>query len=271
MKDLICWTDGIFKNLADVKLSILDFGFIHSDATYDVMKTSNSNIMFFDKHLERYTESCKYFSFTPIEDIQNIVNKLLELNNIKNAFVWICNWRGTPPSGSPRDMSAPEHQIIYVKPYYGIADGTVKLTVYEENKRTPDITIPQRYKNFNWLELTRAQRYADANGCDSAVVLDTNNNISEGPGFGICFVKDGVVKTPAFNCLTSITIQVVEDLCKKNNIKFERTNISSIVADECFICSTSGGITPVSSIDEVVYTHNITSLLINEYDNETNK
>lgn len=267
--NLYCWHDDTIKVIKDVHVSILDFGFIHCDATYDVMKTSNGQLLFYEKHIERYVNSCKYFNFTPIENLQEIVSDLLEINKIQNAFVWVINWRGKPPTGNPRDMSGPEHRVVYVKPYYDISDNYVSLGLYTENKRTPDLTVPQKYKNFNWIELTKAQRYADENNFDSAIILDTNDNISEGPGFSICFVQNSVVYTPKENCLDSITIQIVENVCKQNNIEFVRTKLNKSIIytmDECFICSTSGGITPVSKIeDSIVSNFEVTKKLIELY------
>tara|TARA_B110000503_G_scaffold1216_1_gene1586 strand:+ start:8401 stop:9264 length:864 start_codon:yes stop_codon:yes gene_type:complete len=275
MQELICWNNGTYKPLGEVTLSILDFGFIHSDATYDVMKTSNSKILFFDKHLTRYTNSCNYFGFSPVEDIESIVQELLAVNNITDAFVWVCNWRGTPPSGSPRDMSGPDNRVVYVKPYYGIKDSSITLGIHTKNTRTPDTVVSQKFKNFGWIELTQAQKYADNNQFDSAIVLDDNRFICEGPGFGICFVSNNTVITPMQNCLDSITIQVVNDVCNGLNIPFVRKNITveeALDADECFICSTSGGITPVSSIEwHSGYKTELTNKLIKEFkQHETN-
>lgn len=272
INNLICWHNGKYIAIKHVNVSILDFGFIHSDATYDVMKTSNGNILFYDKHLTRYQESCEYFGFDAVENVDEIVKELLDINKIENAFVWVCNWRGTPPSGSPRDMSGPEHRVVYIKPYYSIADSSVSLGVFEENKRTPDASIPQKYKNFGWIELTRAQKYADSNNFDSALLVDSNNNITEGPGFGVCFVDNNIVYTPKENCLGSVTIQVVEDICKQNNIQFIRTNINNNLVnkmEECFICSTSGGITPVKSIEGIEFKSNeLTKRLIDLFEKQ---
>ena len=71
------------------------------------------------------------------------------------------------------------------------------------------------------------------------------------------------------NCLDSITIQVVNDVCKSLNIPFVRKNITvkeALEADECFICSTSGGITPVSSLESrSSYKIELTNTLIKEF------
>lgn len=269
MNKLICWHDWSYKLLSTVTISPLDFGFIHSDATYDVLRIKDGKIMFLDLHLARFNNSCEYFHFTPIKDIQAIAESLIEMNDIKDAFLWLTCWRGIPPSGSPRDVTAPQHNLIYVKPYYGISSDGLNMCINRQHRRTPDSVHNQEYKNFAWVEFNLAQRSAVTNGYDSALLLTVDNYIAEGPGFGVCFVKDGVVLTPEKDVLKSVTIKVVEQLCTKLNIKFKRCNITeedALSSDEAFICSTSGGITPITKLNDTVYSHSLTQILKADYD-----
>jgi branched-chain amino acid aminotransferase len=270
MNELICWHDGEYCQLGSVKISPLEFGFIHSDATYDVLRVKNGKIMFKDLHVSRYTNSCKYFDFEPVADAIAIAETLIKKNNITDAFLWLTAWRGIPPSGSPRDVTAPQHDLIYVKPYYGISPTGITACIDRQNRRTPDQAHSQEYKNFAWIEFNRAQRRAVAAGYDTALLLSIDSYITEGPGFGVCFVKDGAVLTPVKDVLRSVTIAVVEQLSKDLSIPFVRVNITeeeALASDECFICSTSGGITPVSALDNKQYTHSITEILKQAYDN----
>lgn len=269
MNDLICWHNGDFKLLSKVSISPLDFGFIHCDATYDVLRVKDGRIMFDNLHLNRFKNSCDYFQFDIDFNIITIASELLKKNNISNAFLWLTCWRGIPPSGSPRDINAPQNNLIYVKPYYGISTKGLKLCIDRAHRRTPDDCHNQEYKNFSWIEFNLAQRNAVANNFDSALLLTTDNYIAEGPGFGVCFVKDNTVITPEKDCLKSITIEVIEQLCYQHNISFIRKNISpeeSLAAEEAFVCSTSGGITPITQLNQTCYTHELTSLLKSYYD-----
>jgi branched-chain amino acid aminotransferase len=266
---LVCWHDGEFKLLDKVAISPLDFGFIHSEATYDVLRVKDGKIMFLDLHLNRYRNSCEYFGFQQMDRIETISNELIKACYTKDAFLWLISWRGIPPSGSPRDINAPQHNLIYVKPYYGISSDGLNLCIDRDHRRTPDICHNQEYKNFSWIEFNLAQRTSISLGYDSALLMTIDDYVSEGPGFGVCFVKGDTVFTPAKDCLKSITIEVVESLCKKLNLKFERCNITeqeALNADEAFICSTSGGITPIKQLEEKVYANTVTLRLKEEYD-----
>mgnify|MGYP001157083290 CR=1 FL=1 len=254
-----CWFDGSYCSIDNVRISPLDFGFIHGDATYDVMKSVNARPCFYDIHMKRFEENCNFYGFT-YNDYSDIVNNLI--NDCPNSFVWFIKWRGTPPSGSPRDLSGPEHTLIYAKPYYGISDSPITLSINEDLPRSPGY---QTHKNFSWIELTRAQRFAET---DTAIVRSVEGYINEGPGFGICFVVDNIVVTPKTDVLNSVTIHVVEEMCKELAIGFERRDFKEYNQfSECFICSTSGGLTPVKSLNEHQFlSNNITEILRNHYE-----
>ena len=45
------WIDGNFVALAEAKISILDWGFLRSDATYDVVHVWQGRFFRLDKHI----------------------------------------------------------------------------------------------------------------------------------------------------------------------------------------------------------------------------
>jgi len=269
MNNLICWHDGEYKSLTEVSISPLDFGFIHSDATYDVMRAEHKKILFSDLHLNRFRDSCDYFGFAYNEDTLTIAQNLLDKNNLDSAFVWMINWRGIPPTGRPRDITAPQHELVYVKPYYSMSSNGLNLEINRQHYRVSDSSYNQKYKNFGWIEFNLAQRQAVEKGFDSAILLNSDHCVTEGPGFGICFVKDNSVYTPLTDCLGSVTIEVVESICNEFDIKFHRTNVFENdikLFEECFVASTNGGITMVNSIENKKFTHTLSLFLKEHYD-----
>ncbi len=269
LEELMCWYNGRFCPLKEVHISPLDFGFIHSDATYDVFRVVNKQPVFLELHEERFKQSCDYFGFSPLHNIKDVSMELCEKNNLSDAFVWLCVWRGRPPSGSPRDLSGVQNSLIYVKPYYALTQApAISLTINFEHRRVPDVCYNQRSKNFGWIEFTFAQREANRRSFDSAIVLSPEGFITEGPGFGICFVKNGKVKTPKSHCLQSVTLQIVERICADMDISFKRCDLTpadAFDADEAFVGSTSGGVTLVSRIDDHVLSHDLSNKIKEVY------
>ena len=51
------WIEGDFVKLSDAKISILDWGFLRSDATYDDVHVWKGRYFQQDKHIDRFFES----------------------------------------------------------------------------------------------------------------------------------------------------------------------------------------------------------------------
>ena len=70
-------------------------------------------------------------------------------------------------------------------------------------------------------------------GNDTAILVDENNNITEGPGFNLFCVDETGVFTPDHGVLEGITRQTVFDLAKELNIPISKKPIS---IDQLKIC-----------------------------------
>jgi branched-chain amino acid aminotransferase len=263
--DLIAYRDGEYKPLREIGPSILDFGFIHCDATYDVMPVYNGKAFCYDRHSTRFENSANRYGLKlPDVDRLAIVKELKKLNNVTNAFVWFLVWRGAPPSGNPRDIeNCPIHFAMYIKPSYPIADSPiVNLHLDTNTNRVSDDYYGQEYKNMAWLDLTMSQRNKPADA-DTTILVDVDGNVTEGPGFNVGIVSNGVIYTADKNVLKGITMTVVEDIARNNGIMFCRLSITQAEfnnATEVFITSSSGGVTATQKSGP------ITATLIKEYE-----
>ena len=262
--DLIAYKNGEYKPLGEIGPSVLDFGFIHCDATYDVMPVYNGKAFCYERHLQRFRNSAERYGLTiPDVDPLEIIKELARRNPIENAFVWFMIWRGFPPSGNPRDLeNCPVNFAMYIKPSYPIASTPlVRLYLDKQTNRVNDDYYGQEYKNMAWIDLTMSQRNTPT-GFDTTVLVDVDGFVTEGPGFNVGIVKDKVIKTADKNVLKGITMSVVEDIAKENNVTFKRMPITQqmfLSADEVFITSSSGGVTPTTVTGE------ITNLLVSKY------
>ena len=262
--DLIAYRDGEYKPLREIGPSILDFGFIHCDATYDVMPVYNGKAFCYDRHSTRFENSAKRYGLElPDVDRLSIVKELKKVNDVTDAFVWFLVWRGAPPSGNPRDIkNCPIHFAMYIKPSYPIGKTPIVTLHLDTNtNRVSDDYYGQEYKNMAWLDLTMSQRNKPADA-DTTILIDVDGNVTEGPGFNVGIVSNGVIYTADKNVLKGITMTVVEDIAKDNGILFARLPISQEQfnnANEVFITSSSGGVTATQKSGP------ITELLINRY------
>ena len=109
-----------------------------------------------------------------------------------------------------------------------------------------------RAKNFHWGDLTSGQFEALDRGADFCVLLDANGNVTEGAGFNVFSVHDGIVSTPDAGMLEGITRESVIELCKELGVLVQVRPVSAAElrdADEIFLATTAGGIMPASRID----------------------
>ena len=268
--DSICYKNGELVTFSNAGPSLLDFGFIHCDATYDVIPIRNNRFIEFNMHLDRLRNSCDYFNLEfPDVDFFVVLQQLLHTNNLTDAFAWIIVWRGFPSSGNPRDIkTCPVNCVMYVKPYYGInPNDIIKLSIDSKNRRVGKEHVNQLYKNFSWIEFTRSQIELDYT-FESSLLLDTQGYITEGPGFNVGFVNNNSVVTPKNNCLRGITIQILEDLCKENNFDFSYADVTidqALNADAVFISSSSGGVTKAFITDKQIKNNHIVDTLVKSY------
>ena len=151
---------------------------------------------------------------------------------------------------------------MYIKPSYPIASTPlVRLYLDKKTNRVNDDYYGQEYKNMAWIDLTMSQRNTPT-GFDTTVLVDVDGHVTEGPGFNVGIVKDGVIYTADKNVLKGITMSVVEDIANESSIIFKRMPITQamfISADEAFITSSSGGVTPTTVTGEV------TKILVSKY------
>ena len=254
--NLIAYKNGEYKPLKEIGPTILDFGFIHCDSTYDVMPVYDGRAFCYDRHVARFKASAERYGLNiPNVDPLEIIKELVKRNPIQNAFVWFILWRGFPPSGNPRDLeNCPTNFAMYVKPSYPIASTPqVKLFLDKNTKRVNDDYYGQTYKNMAWIELTMSQR-TRPQGFDTTVLVDTKGQITEGPGFNVGIVKNKIIYTADKNVLKGITMSVVEDIAKENGYTFLRIPVTTQMfedADEVFITSSSGGVTQTTKCGPV--------------------
>jgi branched-chain amino acid aminotransferase len=261
MNNFSAWRNGAYCDLSDLSLSILDLGVIHSDATYDVLAVQHGRALQLDAHIDRLVASCQGWRL-PLpytkQELQTVVAELYHRSELDSAFVWFAVTRGIPNSGNPRDLVQCDTQVLaYAKPYYGFNTANSARLCMSTVPRTPDASINQRYKNWAWQDLTQAQWQAQDRGYDSAVLLDHDGHLTEGPGFNVAVVIDDVVHIPQHNVLGGVTMHTVVKLCEANNIAYKYSNIDQrqlAQATDMFITSTAGDIVPVTEFESHVFT-----------------
>ena len=117
----------------------------------------------------------------------------------------------------------------------------------------PNAAIDQRAKNFNRMDLTRAQFEALNAGADAPLLCSTEGHIAEGPGFNLWLLRGRRALTPKDNLLEGITRKTVFELCAEAGLEAKAADLTPgdlDDADEMFICSSAGGLMPVTRLND---------------------
>lgn len=259
--DGTAFIDGDYIPLAEARISILDWGFLHSDVTYDVVAVWGGKFFRLEAHLDRFFRGVGKLHMTCPHgrgEVAAILSRCVELTGLDNAYVKLTLTRGVPPKGS-RDPRACENRFhALAMPYVWIADlekqeTGLDLTVSQIPRISPDSVDPT-VKNFHWGDLVRGIFEAYERGGETVVLSDGAGNVTEGPGFNLFVCKGGRLLTPADGVLLGITRMTVIELAQSLNTEVVVAPVAEAIlrdADEVFISSTAGGVMPVTKIDGV--------------------
>ncbi|WP_435053501.1 aminotransferase class IV [Mesorhizobium caraganae] len=254
--------DGQYLPISEAKISVLDWGFLHSDATYDTVHVWNGRFFRLNLHLDRFLRGVERLHMNlPYnrEEITSILKNCVALSGHKSAYVEMICTRGSSPTFSRDPRQAENRFIAFAVPFGSVADKEQLErglhVAISDIVRIPPQSVDPSIKNYHWLDLVRGLFNAYDMGAETALVLNMNGHIAEGPGFNVFLVKNGSLKTPALGVLPGITRRTVFDLCAESGLSASATDISRAEikgADEVFITSTAGGIMPVTRIDDAV-------------------
>ena len=253
------WMDGEFIKLSEARISVLDWGFLRSDATYDVAHVWKGRFFLLDKHIDRFfksTEKLRMPCKIDRKELQKILAGCVNNAGLKNAYVEMIQTRGISPNFERDPRKATPRFIAFAVPFGWILkpeDFEVGLDVFVTDiKRIPPGSVDPTIKNYHWLDLVSGMLTSYDLGHDTAILIDEKNNVSEGPGFNIFSVDETGLNTPDHGVLEGITRQTVINLAKELDLSI---NIKSISieklksSDELFATSTAGGIMPITKIN----------------------
>ncbi len=251
------YIDGRLVPISEAKISILDWGFLHSDATYDVAHVWQGKFFMLESHLDRFFAGMEKLRMTiphSREGLRTILLDCVRASGMRDAYVEIICTRGLPAPGLRDPRTCTNQFFAFVVPFVWILPPEkpgLNLIVSSRQRISPE-SIDPTVKNYHWLDLVMGQFEAYDRGAETAAVVDTQGNLVEGPGFNIFAVQGRTLTTPAHGMLEGITRRTAIELALEQNydvVEGELAADNARSADEIFVTSTAGGIMAVSSID----------------------
>ena len=252
-----------FCPVIEASVPLVDCGFMHADAVYDVVSVSRGSFFRLEQHQARFDRACQAIRVRNPFDREReaeILHELVARTGLRDAYVWWTVTRGMAPMGRSEMVDASKFQnrfYAFVVPFIFIADDEqrsrgVDLIVSRERIRISPRAVDPTAKNFCWLDMQMGLLEAGDRGAEWAVLTDEAGVITEAAGANVFAVVDGVVVTPDAGCLEGITRQSVFDLCSELGLPVKATRLHADelrAADEVFMTTTAGSVMPVRSVD----------------------
>ncbi len=254
------FSDGSYKPIGEVTVSILDWGFNKSDVTYDVVHVWDGGFFRLADHLDRFWNSMDGLRMSiphAKDEVAEILTECVRRTGLRESYVAMITTRGVPAPGMPRKPGLLTNKFFaYALPWIDVIAKDVQERgahlVIAKTQRIATEAVDPTIKNYHWGDLIRAQFEADDRGADTAVLLDADGFVTEGPGFNVFAILDGTVVSPDKGALEGITRKSVFELCEELGVAVEIRPMTAqelLDADEIFTATTAGGVMPASRID----------------------
>jgi branched-chain amino acid aminotransferase len=229
-----------------------------------VARTFNGKSFRMQAHIDRLYRSLKFIRIDPglsPEEMFAISEEVVERNEPLREAVGdftVTQFVTRGPGRSTRDAGPPAVCVKvmpigfdrYARYYEEGAHGVITRTrSYSSESLDPKVKHYSRM-NFNLADLEAADVDPEA----WPILTDLDGNLTEGTGYNVFMITDGVVRTPGDrSILQGVSRGMVFDLAKQLNLPVVEEDLQPYdlyTADEVFFSSTSPCVLPVTQVDK---------------------
>jgi len=251
---------GRYVPIGEAAIPITDWGFLRSDATYDVVTVWDGAFFRIDAHLERFLRSCRRWRLDPglsATQITEVLAQCVRLSGLRASYVEMICTRGQPPWGSRDPRLAINQFYAFAVPYVWIANAEQREKglhlMVSDVQRIPAASVDPTAKNYHWNDLTMGLLGALDAGADSVLLVDAQDNVIEGPGFNVFCVSQGVLVTPNAGMLEGVSRRTLIEIAQSLGLPLQLRAVPATElrgAQEVFISTSGGGVLPVTRVDD---------------------
>ena len=254
------FVSGQYSPIAQASIPITDWGFLRSDATYDVVTVWDGAFFRLDAHLERFRRSCQRWRLDTgltDEQIADILAQCVRLSGLRASYVEMICTRGQPPWGSRDPRLAVNQFYAFAVPFVWIANAQqreqglhVKIS---DVQRIPAASVDPSAKNYHWNDLTMGLLGALDAGADTVLLVDGVGNVVEGPGFNVFCISGGALVTPDQGMLEGISRRTVIEMAQSLGLEVQLRTLPADElrgAQEVLLSTSGGGVLPVTRVDQ---------------------
>ncbi len=262
--DYTAYFNGEWMPLNEVRIDPLDSGFTVGDVVFDLGRTFNGKSFRLKEHVDRLWRSLKFVRIDPgmsFDDMIDLSEEALRRNEhlrgeAEDLTVRQFVTRGVGAGRRHRSGSPTVGVIVQHVQFSGFAHlyETGAHGVIARTRSHTAETIDPKLKHYSRLNFNLAElEAADVDPDGWPILMDMNGFLTEGTGYNVFLVSNGVIKTPQDRAiLQGISRGMVLNLAKQLDLEAVEEDLQPYdlyTADEAFFTGTSPCVLPVTKAD----------------------
>ena len=279
------WMNGAFIPWKEATSHIITQGLHYASAVFEGERAYSGKIFKSEEHTKRLFNSAKIIGMKipyTEDEITRVKNELIKKMNKNNCYIRPVVWRGSQQMGLSTNNADINVAIALWDDwasYFKIEDrlAGLRLITSPWKRPAPDTAPFEAKASGPYIICTMSKQFAEDKGYNDALMLDYRGYVAEGTGANIFFIKDKEIHTPIPDCfLNGITRQTVIALVRDKGFNLiEKHLLPEDIGnyDEAFLTGTAAEITPIKSIDEIIYNvgeNTVSYQLMNDFTNLVN-
>jgi branched-chain amino acid aminotransferase len=251
--------NGKFIKVKETPISIFNQTMHYGNGVFEGIRAYDTpkgvQIFKAKEHYDRLHYSAKVMHINlsySSSELEQIGYKLLEVNNLKDAYIRPLVFLGENMSLTPTD----EVNVVIMAWEWGkyLGDKLLNVMLSSFQRPNPKSCFVEAKVVGHYTNSILATTEAKSKGFDEALLTDMNGFIAEGPGANFFIEKNGKLMTPPLgNILAGITRQTVFEIAKGLHFEIEErlfTPEEIYTADSAFFCGTAAEVIGIASINE---------------------
>lgn len=258
-RDGLIWMDGKLLEWRDSNIHVLSHGLHYASSAFEGIRVYDNKPFKLNQHIARLFHSADVLGLKikfSVLELEDACKQVVKENNIINGYIRPFIWRGTETmliSGGSEDA----HVAIAAWPVFEekrqeLRERGAKLIISKWKKPNADSSPYTTKASCIYTLATMAKNEAIANGADEALMLSSDEYLTEATTANLFLIKNNELHTPIPDCfLDGITRQTIIELAQKKGIPVYQRRISRDELSEfeaAFLTGTAIEMMPIRSI-----------------------
>lgn len=255
LKSVLANWNGKLMPLNEVKVSVLDRGFLFGDAVYEVIRVYQGQIWKADEHLGRLGAGLNALKIQGVDlaNLRRSIDETLKASGLSEALIYIQITRGEAKRTHAFPDAAVPNELVYVEEFLDPfkqhrIDGVSVVTHGDIRWSRNDIKTTSLAANCLLAQAAVEQ------GCFEAILIDKQGYVTEGSHTSVFAVLGNeILMAPSTaQVLPGITKQQILELAQVKDIsirshRLKQSELNDV--NEVFLTATPEEILPVVKVD----------------------